>query len=297
MADPTLIHGSRTERLFEATVLSLGHFRLLKTEDVGRVHAAVSCRAPDFRIVLDDGEQWLVEVKNVRSPEPFKQKTQMSAAYLASLQTYADMVGAPLKLAIFWSLWNIWTVISPERFRSPNGGLRITMKDAVLANESGRLGEVIIMTKAPLRVVLGAATDMPHSLSPEGLTNFIIGSAKLYSGEVELTDLRDRKLAEVRLFYGEWSVEGPLAITEGGEFAVPLISPRVRWLLAGGQAGVGAPQGLSHRAQPGLHLCLNAAAERAFVQNRPGIGGRAVDGVGGLCHRALAGPLRPAGPW
>lgn len=219
MADPTLIHGSRTERLFEATVLSLGHFRLLKTEDVGRVHAAVSCRAPDFRIVLDDGEQWLVEVKNVRSPEPFKQKAQMSAAYLASLQTYADMVGAPLKLAIFWSLWNIWTVISPERFRSPNGGLRITMKDAVLANESGRLGEVIIMTKAPLRVVLGAATDMPHSLSPEGLTNFIIGSAKLYSGEVELTDLRDRKLAEVLLFYGEWSVEGPLAITEGGEFA------------------------------------------------------------------------------
>ena len=75
------------------------------------------------------------------------------------------------------------------------------------------------MTKAPLRVVLGAATDMPHSLSPEGLTNFIIGSAKLYSGEVELTDLRDRKLAEVLLFYGEWSVEGPLAITEGGEFA------------------------------------------------------------------------------
>ncbi len=41
----------------------------------------------------------------------------------------------------------------------------------------------------------------------------------VYSGEVELTDLRDRKLAEVLLFYGEWSVEGPLAITEGGEFA------------------------------------------------------------------------------
>ena len=219
LADATLIHGSRTERLFEATVLSLGHFRLLKTEDVGRVHAAVTCRAPDFRIVLGDGEQWLVEVKNVRSQEPFKQKTQMSAAYLASLQMYADMVGTPLKLAIFWSLWNIWTVISPDRFRRPNGGLRVTMKDAVLANESGRLGEVIIMTKAPLRLVLGAAADMPHSLSAEGLANFIIGSAKLYSGDVELTDPRDRKLAEVLLFYGEWPTEGPLAITDGGEFA------------------------------------------------------------------------------
>lgn len=102
LADPTLIYGSRTERLFEATVLSLGRFRLLKTEDIGRVHAADVSRAPDFRIVLDDGEQWLVEVKNVRSQEPFKQDTRMSAAYLASLQTYADMVGTPLKLAIFW---------------------------------------------------------------------------------------------------------------------------------------------------------------------------------------------------
>lgn len=140
LADPALIHGSRTERLFEATVLSLGHFRLLKTEDVGRVHAADTCPAPDFRVVLDDGEQWLVEVKNVRGREPFKQKTQMSAAYLASLQTLADMVVAPLKLAIFWSLWNIWTVISPDRFRRPNGGLSVTTKDAVMANESGKLG-------------------------------------------------------------------------------------------------------------------------------------------------------------
>jgi len=219
LADPTLIHGSRTERLFEATVLSLGRFRLLKTEDIGRVHAADTSRAPDFRIVLDDGEQWLVEVKNVRGKEPFNQDTRMSAAYLASLQTYADMVGTPLKLAIFWSLWNIWTVISPDRFRRPNGGLRVTMKDAVLANESGRLGEVIIRTKPPLRLVLGAATDMPRSLSAEGVANFIIGSAKLYSGDVELTDPRDRKLAEVLLFYGEWSTEGPLAITDGSEFA------------------------------------------------------------------------------
>lgn len=219
LADPALIHGSRTERLFEATILSLGHFKLLKSEDVGRVHAAVTCRAPDFRVVLDDGVQWLVEVKNVRSKEPFKQETRMSAAYLASLKTYAEMVGTPLKLAIFWSLWNIWTVISPDRFLTANGGLRVTMKDAVLANESERLGEVIIMTKAPLRVVLGAAADMPRSLSAQGLASFIIGSAALYSGAVELTDPRDRKLAEVLLFYGEWSVEGPFAIVNNGEFA------------------------------------------------------------------------------
>ncbi|PON10108.1 hypothetical protein C2W62_51850, partial [Candidatus Entotheonella serta] len=82
------------------------------------------------RVVLVDGEQWLVEVKNVRCKDAFKQETRMSAAYLASLQAYADMVGTPLKLAIFWSLWSIWTVISPDRFRRPGGGLHITMSDA-----------------------------------------------------------------------------------------------------------------------------------------------------------------------
>lgn len=219
LADPTLIHGSRTERLFEATVLSLGRFRLLKTEDAGRVHAAGTTRAPDFRVVLDDGEQWLVEVKNVRCKEPFKQETRMSAAYLASLQTYADTVGAPLKLAIFWSLWNIWTIISPDRFRHSNGGLRVTMRDAVMANEFERLGEVIIITKPPLRFVLGAAAGKPRSLNNERIAEFIIGSAKLYSGGVELTDPKDRKLAEVLLFYGEWEIEGPLAVTNGSGFA------------------------------------------------------------------------------
>lgn len=219
LADPALLHGSRTERLFEATVLSLGSFRLLKTEDVGRVHAAKTYRAPDFRVVLDDGDQWLIEVKNVRNEKPFKQVTQMSAAYLASLQTYADAVGTPLKLAIFWSLWNLWTVVSPERFRRANGGLRITMQEAVMANEFGRLGEVIIMTRPPLRLVLGAAVDMPQTLSEEGLANFIIGSARIYSGDIELVDPRDRKLAEVLFLYGEWPAEGPFAVEDEGGFA------------------------------------------------------------------------------
>jgi hypothetical protein len=40
-------------------------------------------------------------VSCIRSREPFKQETRMSAAYLASLRTCADTVGTPLTLAIF----------------------------------------------------------------------------------------------------------------------------------------------------------------------------------------------------
>ncbi|WP_206364931.1 hypothetical protein [Sphingomonas panacis] len=87
LADMSLVHGSRTERLFEATVLTLGRFKMFKTEDIGRVHGAMKAGAPDFRVVLNDGEQWLIEVKNVRSQKPLKQSTTMSAAYLRSLQS------------------------------------------------------------------------------------------------------------------------------------------------------------------------------------------------------------------
>ena len=44
--DPTLIHGARTENLFEAMILSLGRFRLFKREDVGAVHGDAAGRAP-----------------------------------------------------------------------------------------------------------------------------------------------------------------------------------------------------------------------------------------------------------
>lgn len=223
LADPALIHGVRTERMFEAMVLSLGQFRMFKTEDIGRVHSATSYRAPDFRVVLDDGEQWLIEVKNVRCENPSKQRTTMSAAYLTSLQAYADAVGVPLRLAIYWSRWNLWTVIAPKPFLRSDGGLRVTMTEAIMANEFGRLGDVSIWTKPPLRLVLDAATDKPLTLSAEGLAEFIIGSARVYSGGVELTDPRDRRLAEILFLYGEWPVDGPFAVMgddgiEGVEF-------------------------------------------------------------------------------
>lgn len=138
-------------------VLSLGHFTLIKTEDVGRVHAAKTYRAPDFRVVLDDGDQWLIEVKNVRCEDPMNQRTTMSARYLASLQSYANAVGVPLRLAFYWSRWNMWTVVSPDRFRTVKGGVRITMQHALMASELVRLGDVSISTTPPLRLVDGRA--------------------------------------------------------------------------------------------------------------------------------------------
>ena len=217
LADPTLLHGSRAERLFESTVLSLGRYTLLKTEDAGRVHSDERCRAPDFRVVLDDGEQWLVEVKNVRCEDPFKQRTTMSAAYLASLEAYSRAVGSPLRIAIYWSKWSLWTIIAPDSFRRRDGGLSVRMMDAIMVNEFVRLGEVSIATRAPLRLLLRADPEKPRAVDAAGEARFVIGSVHIFSGEVELMDARDRRLAEILVFYGDWPMEGPFAVIEGDQ--------------------------------------------------------------------------------
>jgi hypothetical protein len=219
LVDPTLIHGTRAENLFEALVVSLGRFRLFKREDVGVVHAAAATRAPDFRLVLNDGEQWLIEVKNVRCEEPRRQRTRLSAAYLASLRAYAETVGTPLRLALYWSRWSIWTLISPDGFLTKDGGVTVTMEQALMASELGRLGDVSMATVAPLRLIFCAARDKPRRLRPDGQAEFTIGSATMYSDETELTDARDRQLAMVLFQFGEWPLAGPLAIMEDGEIA------------------------------------------------------------------------------
>jgi hypothetical protein len=52
------------------------------------------------------------------------------------------------------------------------------------------------MTRPPLRLVLDADKTMPRRLSQQGLAEFSIGAARMYSGDIELTDPRDRRLTE-----------------------------------------------------------------------------------------------------
>lgn len=216
LKDPVLLHGSRTQNLFEAMVVSLGRYRLFKPEDVGRVHAPARLRAPDFRAVLAEGDQWLIEVKNVRCKDPLKQVSRMTANYLASLERYAELVGAPLRLAFYWSTWNIWTLVAPDGFRSGGGGLRIELQDAVPASELGRLGDVHLWTTPPLRVLIRGSAERPIRIGQDGS---ISGGASLqiYSRGEELVDEKDRQLALILIDYGEWRAEGPRPV-EGFEY-------------------------------------------------------------------------------
>ena len=121
----------------------------------------------------------------------------------------------PLRIAIYWSRWALWTIISPDTFRRYDGGLSVRMMEALVVNEFVRLGEVSIATRPPLRLVLRADLEKPRTVNAAGEAHFVIGSVHIFSGDVELIDARDRRLAEILFFYGEWPAEGPFAVMEG----------------------------------------------------------------------------------
>lgn len=206
LANPILLHGLRAESLFEATVLSLGSYRLFKTEDIGRVHADAQYRAPDFRILLEDGEQWLVEVKNVWRKDPTDQSIVLKPDYYESLRRYADALATPLRLAIFWSRWRLWTVIDPTRFLQADGSVAIEMMAAMAVTEFSRLGDRGIFLSAPLRLVLEKQVTLPPGSDASAFEERLVQVARIFHGEDELFDPRDRRLAVILLLYGTWEL-------------------------------------------------------------------------------------------
>jgi hypothetical protein len=60
IASDARLHGHRTQNMFEALIVSLGKYKMLKVEDAGRFHAKGTLKAPDFLIVLEDGHRWCI---------------------------------------------------------------------------------------------------------------------------------------------------------------------------------------------------------------------------------------------
>jgi hypothetical protein len=62
-SNPILVHGTRVQAMFEYIVVSLDNVKMLKSEDSGSIHAKEKDIAiPDFRIVDEKGNEFLVEV-------------------------------------------------------------------------------------------------------------------------------------------------------------------------------------------------------------------------------------------
>lgn len=216
LADRALMHGQRAEAMLEALVVSLGEYRLLAREDGGRVFPTGQYIAPDFRIVLGDGRQWLIEVKNVYVEEPFGQsRTLFTRNYHAKLDAYARATGAELKLAVFWARWSLWTCVSPDRLVDANGSLTLDMMTAMKVNELAELGDMSIGTRSPLTLRLVMGPDRTSPIGEDGMVNAVIGGTAILSEDREVLDAVEREIAFTLMQHGQWVEQEPVPIIEG----------------------------------------------------------------------------------
>ena len=207
-------------------LVSLGGCSLLKAEDNGNVYPSEKYLAPDFRVVLPEGTQWLIEVKNAYIEDPLRQERQfMASNYREKLERYASTTGAQLKLAVYWARWGIWTLVSPERFADAAGNISVDMQTGMMENELVYLGDRMIGTNPPLRLRLEADPATTEPVAGDGDVTFTISGVRIYCGEEEVLDHLEKEIAWTFMRYGRWRMDGPLADLEGGR----LLALEFRW--------------------------------------------------------------------
>ena len=200
---PTMIYGRRVEVMFAYMVASLGKCALAKKEDCGDVFVGDgSIEIPDYSIVLNSisSEYMLIEVKNYHQKNAFNEYT-MNFDYLVGLSRYADLVKTVLRIAIHWSKWCIWTLVSPADFERNGTKAIISLSTAMMRNHMSVLGDVMIGTTPPLAMRL----DKQHtnSIIENNTAVITISKVEILCKSTPITLEREQRIAFALMLFGK----------------------------------------------------------------------------------------------
>lgn len=208
LSNEAMLHGIRTESMFGALVISLGVIALLKQEDAGEIYASDDkLKVPDYRLLLSDGSQMLVEVKNFSQANNAMRSFELDEEYLDGLVRYSKAMSCNLLLAIYWAKWNMWTLVRPETFKSQGKKKILDMRDAMKANHMSSLGDRSIGTTFPLSLVMHADKTKPRTLGGDNTGTFTISSVEICCAGHLLTNPVEKRIATHLMFYGKWEYE------------------------------------------------------------------------------------------
>ena len=211
---PSMIYGRRTEAMFSYVAASLGRCLLIKKEDSGDVFARnKSILLPDYRLVLEDGRQLLVEVKNYHQKTPLAEYS-MKIDYLNRLISYAKMVDGDLFFAIYWSVWSMWTLVSADDFRCDGDTATLDFSTAMKRNQMGLLGDAFIGTTPPLSLRFYSDKGKPHSVSEDRQAEFIIGAVEMRCNNSLITLENEQRIAMALMLFGNWNESSRLYYTD-----------------------------------------------------------------------------------
>lgn len=216
--NPNLLHGKRVESLFAHVAGALGHCRLIKQEDSGEAFTTQQdIQAPDYKVILNDGSQYFIEVKNCHLPNiesdyPFKKD------YLKKVQDYAELHDTPLLFAIYFSRQNQWVLLRKESLIEQESHYVTNFINAVMKNEMSLLGDRTICTEPDLSIALLAERSKEAKINKNGEASFIIGDVKIYSSNREVTDGLEKAIAFYLMRFGTWNNNHTEGIFDEGKF-------------------------------------------------------------------------------
>ena len=212
--NPARLFGLRTEAMFAYVAAALGKCKLINQEDSGITYSpnSTKLRRPDFRVITESGEEFLVEVKNYHQKTAYA-PLKLTKEYSDSLTRYADLTNTRLLLAVFWSKWKVWTLVD---FAQIPAGTPICLKDALPLNEMAILGDCIVSTEPKLSFKITTDSDKPREVDSTGVASFTIESADLYVNDVKIIDPLEKKIAWFLMRYSKWSNLDQPAIVRNG---------------------------------------------------------------------------------
>jgi hypothetical protein len=223
----TFLYGQRTQAMFEALVLSLGQAKLMKQEDAGDLYSIdEQIRVPDLRLVLLDGKQLLIEVKNFYQPtDPF-QPFEQEKDYIDGLIKYAELIGCELRIAVYWARWNWWTLVSMNRFEHGSGKSILSYQTSMMFNEMATLGDMMIGCKFPLTLEMETRKDKPRTVEENGKVIFHIAAINILCAHQPVATELERNIAWYLINHGDWEEQPAEAIVNNGQ----LDGVRFSWL-------------------------------------------------------------------
>ena len=214
-----LVYGTRVESMFSYVVGALEHCAAIKQEDAGELYSVeTNVAIPDFRVLTLEGEEFLVEVKNCHRVGT-KYRYRMTREYLAKLRNYADLFGRELKIAIYWSRYNLWSLVSEDAFEVDDGHYSLSMEQCMKRNEMKIIGDSMVATVPPIILRVIPDPDKPRKVGSGGRTEFVIGDLQLRCDGRKIEDPFERKLAWFLFLYGDWDIDEPEVKIEDGNLA------------------------------------------------------------------------------
>ena len=222
---PTMVYGRRVEAMFAYMAASLGKCALVKKEDCGDVFVGDDdIEIPDYRIILnsDSGEQMLVEVKNYHQKNAFNEYS-MNVDYLDGLSRYAALVKTNLRIAIYWSKWCIWTLVSPDDFERNEMKAVISLSTAMKRNQMSALGDVVIGTTPPLIIRIYPDKQQPHNITKDDTAEFTISKVEMLCKNTPITVESEQRVAFALMLFGDWAENNMIRTSHHSENEIEYI--------------------------------------------------------------------------